>query len=82
MPLCPSDDVIVSPPSSWIQAAMEKDLVDEKLDAKSNLMDAAKRGFRLESLKSLVDMYLEHGLSTIPIGPNQQEEVRPAGRRR
>ena len=86
VPLCPSDDVIVSPPSSWIQAAMEKDLVDEKLDAKSNLMDAAKRGFSLESLKSLVDMYLEHGfldddeadafLSTIPIGPNQQEEVR------
>ena len=86
VPLCPSDDVIVSPPSSWIQAAMEKDLVDEKLDAKSNLMDAANRGFSLESLKSLVDMYLEHGfldddeadtfLSTIPIGPNQQEEVR------
>ena len=49
-------------------------------------MDATKRGFSLESLKSLVDMYLEHGflnddeadafLSTIPIGPNQQEEVR------
>ena len=86
VPLCPSDDVIVSPPSSWIQAAMEKDLVDDKLDAKSNLMDAAKRGFSLESLKLLVDMYLEHGfldddeadafLSTIPIGPNQQEEVR------
>ena len=32
VPLCPSDDVIVSPPSSWIQAAMEKGLVDEKLD--------------------------------------------------
>ena len=86
VPLCSSDDVVVNPPSSWIEAAMKKDLVDEKLDAKSNLMDAAKRGFSLESLKSLVDMYLEHGfldddeadafLSTLPTGPNQQEEVR------
>lgn len=82
VPLCPSDDVVVNPPSSWIEAAMEKDLVNEKHDAKSSLHDAVSRGFSLESLKSLVDMYLEHGfldddeadtfLSTLPTGPNQE----------
>ena len=86
VPLCPSDEVIVTPPSSWIEAAMEKDLVNEKHDAKSNLMDALSRGFSFDSLKSLVDLYLEHGflnddeadafLSTLPTGPNQDEEVR------
>ena len=30
---------------------MEKDFVDKKLDAKFNLMNAAKRGFSLVSLR-------------------------------
>ena len=38
VPLYPSDDVIINPPSLWIQADMKKDLVDEKYDAKSNLI--------------------------------------------
>ena len=60
IPITPKDDVIVHPPLSWIQVAVNVNLVDQHHDVKANLLDAVKRGFNIENLKTLVQMYLEH----------------------
>ena len=72
------DDVIVHPPLSWIQAAMNVNLVDQHHDVRANLLDAVKREI-CENIQTLVKMYLEHDfldeqeadafLSTLPLVP-------------
>ena len=86
VPLTQNNDVVVYPPSSWIQAAMHANLVDQQHDVRANLMDAVKRGFNFESIQSLVKLYLEHDfldeveadafLSTLPVGTDTKEELR------
>ena len=86
IPITPDHDVIIHPPLSWIEVAMKANLVDQHHDVKANLLDAVKRGFKIENIQSLVQMYLEHEfldeqeadafLSTLPTGTNNVEEVR------
>ena len=60
VPLTSTDSIITKPPSSWVRAAMEGNLVDEHHDARATLMDAVKRGFSLENNRSIVKMYIEN----------------------
>lgn len=86
IPVSPSSDVIKHPPSSWIQVAINANIVDQHYDVKANLQDAVKRGFTLENIRTLVQMYLEHSfldeleadafLSTLPSGTENNEEIR------
>ena len=86
VPLTSTDSIITEPPSSWVRAAMEANLVDEHHDARATLMDAVKRGFSLENIQSIVKMYVENQfldedeadsfLSTLPSGTLSKEEVR------
>ena len=65
---------------------MEANLVDEHHDARATLMDAVKRGFSLENIKSIVKLYVENQfsdkdeadafLTTLPSGTISKEEVR------
>ena len=47
VPLPPTDDVIINPPLSWIQVAMNANLVNQHDDVKASLFDAVKRGFNV-----------------------------------
>ena len=86
IPLSVNDIIVNEPPSSWVQAAMEANLVDEQHDARATVMDAIKRGFNLENIQSIVKMYVEHQfldedeadalLTTLPTGTSSKEEVR------
>ena len=86
IPVSPSSDVIKHPPSSWIQVANNANIVDQHYDVKANLQDAVKRGFTLENIRTLVQMYLEHSfldeleadafLSTLQSGTENNEEIR------
>ena len=81
-----TDSIVNEPPSSWVKAAMEANLVDEQHDARATLMDAVKRGFSLENIQSIVKMYVEHQfldkdeadafLTTLPTGTSSKDEVR------
>ena len=86
VPLTSTDSIITKPPSSWVRVAMEANLVDEHHDARATLMDAVKRGFSLENIRSIVKMYIENQfldedeadafLSTLPSGTLGKEETR------
>ena len=54
IPVNPNDEVVTQPPSSWIQAAMNANLVDQHHDARVSLMDAVKRGFSFENISQYV----------------------------
>ena len=81
----PNDDIVAHPPSSWIKVAMSANLVDQHHDVRANLMDAVKRGFNFENIRSLVKMYLENEfldeeeadafLSTLPVGTDSKGEL-------
>ena len=49
-----TDNIINEPPSSWVKAAMEADLVYEQHDAMATLMEAVKCGFSLENIQCIV----------------------------
>ena len=81
--LTPSDDVVIHPPLSWVQVAINANIVDQHHDVRANLLDAVKRGFDVDNIRSLVQMYLEHEfldeqeadafLSTLPTGTDNKE---------
>ena len=85
VPVTPTDDIIIHPPLSWIQVAINANILDKQHDVKAILLDAVKRGFTLENIQSLVQMYLEHEflneeeadafLSTLPTGTDNKEEL-------
>ena len=50
IPVTPFSDVIKHPPSSWIQVAINVNIVDQLYDVRANLQDAVKRGFTLENI--------------------------------
>ena len=86
VPLTATDSIVNEPPSSWVKAAMEANLVDEQHDARATLMDVVKRGFSFENIKAIVKMYIEHQfldedeadafLTTLPTGTSNKEDVR------
>ena len=49
VPLNLNDDVVVHPPSLWIQATVYANLDDQQHDGSANLMDAVKHGFNFKN---------------------------------
>ena len=54
-------EVIQSPPHSWITLCIEKGMCDAHLDALSCLQSAVGRGFHIDAIRGLVQLYTEHG---------------------
>ena len=53
IPVTPSDDIVIHPPLSWIQAAINANIVDQQCDVRANLLDAVKRGFNIENSRNV-----------------------------
>ena len=60
---CDSDEV-QSPPKSWIDLCVESGMCDQHLDALCCMQSALSRGFNLESLRALAQLYIDHGFLT------------------
>lgn len=82
VPITEDDDVVLNPPDSWIELRM----CDAHLDALSCLQSAISRGFHTDHLRSLAQLYVEHGflsedeadafLSDIPVlGEHNEPEA-------
>ena len=72
------------PPHSWMQLCVEKGLCNKGVDALSCLHTAVSKGFQYEQLKTLVQLFVGHGLlssgegdsfmADIPLGAQADEE--------
>ena len=51
-------DVVQSPPKLWIDLCVQS---DQHLDALSCMQCALSKGFNLESLRTLAQLYIDHG---------------------
>ena len=86
-PLMPQSTVIQSPPQSWVSLCASEGMCDTHLDALSCLQSAVTRGFHVDAIRNLVELYIEHGflqldeadifLADIPILGEKNE---PTGR--
>ena len=63
-PLTCDSDVVQSPPKSWIDLCVESGMCDQHLDALCCMQSALSRGFNLESLRALAQLYMDHGFLT------------------
>ena len=63
-PLTCDSDIVQTPPESWIDLCVQSGMCDEHLDALSCMQSALSRGFHLESLRALAQVYVEHGFLT------------------
>ena len=63
-PLTCDSDVVQSPPRSWIDLCVESGMCDQHLDALCCMQSALSRGFNLESLRALAQLYMDHGFLT------------------
>ena len=54
-------DIVQSPPKSWIDLCVQGGMCDQHLDALSCMQSALSRGFNLESLRTLAQLYIDHG---------------------
>ena len=78
------DDVVHSPPQSWLELCASRGMCDTHIDALSCLQSAISRGFSIESLRALAQLYVEHKfitdeeadtfLSDIPIMGERNDE--------
>ena len=83
VPMTENHEVVVNPPKSWVELCAESGMCDAHLDALSCLQSAISRGFHTDQLRSLAQLYIEHGflseeeadtfLSDIPILGEQDE---------
>ena len=86
VPLTEDDDVVLNPPDSWVELCAQRGMCDAHLDAFSCLQSAISRGFHTDQLRSLAQLYVEHGflsddeagtfLSDIPVlGEHDETEA-------
>jgi hypothetical protein len=54
-------DVVLNPPKSWVELCTENGMCDAHLDALSCLQSVISRGFHTDQLRSLAQLYIEHG---------------------
>ena len=83
VPMTEDHEVVLNPPKSWVELCAESGMCDAHLDALSSLQSAISRGFHTDQLRSLAQLYIEHGflseeeadtfLSDIPILGEQDE---------
>ena len=77
------DHEVVLNPKSWVELCAQSGMCDDHLDALSCLQSAISRGFHTDHLRSLAQLYIEHGflseqeadtfLSDIPVLGMQDE---------
>ena len=63
-PLTCDSDVVQSRPKSYIDLCVESSMCDQHLDALCCMHSALSRGFNLESLRALAQLYIDHGFHT------------------
>ena len=83
VPMTEDHEVVLNPPKSWVELCAESGMCDAHLDALSCLQSAISRGFHTDQLRSLAQLYIEHGflseqeadifLSDIPVLGEQDE---------
>ena len=82
MPMPMTDHEVVLNPKSWVELCAKSGMCDAHLDALSCLQSAISRGFYTDQLRSLAQLYIEHGflseeadtfLSDIPVLGEQDE---------
>ena len=61
VPLTDEDETVLNPPESWIELCAREGMCDAHLDALSCLQSAISRGFHTDALRSLAQLYIEHG---------------------
>ena len=61
VPLTVDSDVVLNPPDSWVELCARSGMCDAHLDALSCLQSAISRGFHTDQLRSLAQLYVEHG---------------------
>lgn len=87
VPITEDDDVVPNPPDSWVELCAQRGMCDAHLDALSCLQSAISRGFHTDQLRSLAQLYVEHGflsddeadafLSDIPVlGEHDETEAK------
>ena len=85
-PLTCDSDIVQSPPKLWIDLCVQSGMCDQHLDALSCMQSALSRGFNLESLRTLAQLYIDHGflsqneadlfLADIPVlGEHDEQEA-------
>ena len=57
----PITDVVLNPPKSWVELCAQSGMCDAHLDALSCLQSVISRGFHTDQLRSLAQLYIEHG---------------------
>ena len=86
VPITEDHEVVLNPPDSWIELCASNGMCDAHLDALSCLQSAISRGFHTDQLRSLAQLYIEHGflsddeadafLSDIPVlGEHDEPEA-------
>ncbi len=62
--LTDEDEVVQHPPDSWLELCASEGMCDSHTDALSSLESATSRGFSIESLRALAQVYVEHSFIT------------------
>ena len=86
VPITEDHEVVLNPPKSWVELCAQSGMCDAHLDALSCLQSAISRGFHTDQLRSLAQLYIEHGflsedeadtfLSDIPVlGEHDEPEA-------
>ena len=61
--LTDKDEVVLDPLESWIELCAREEMYDAHLDAISCLQSATSRSFHTDQLRSLAQLYIDHGFS-------------------
>ena len=61
VPMTVDHEVVLNPPKSWVELCAKSGMCDAHLDALSSLQSAISRGFHTDQLRSLAQLYIEHG---------------------
>ena len=64
MCLTDEDDVVHSPPKSWLELCASKGICDSHFDALLSLPSAIFQGFNIDSLRAPAKLYVEHSFIT------------------
>lgn len=84
IPMTQTDPIITNPPSSWVELCASRGMCDGHLDALSCLQSAISKGFHVDQIRTLTQLYMDHGflsgneadafLTSIPVLGEQDNE--------
>ena len=83
VPITDQSEVVQNPPTSWIEHCVQLNMFDSHIDALACMQSGISRGFSVEALRSLAQLYIDNGflthaeadtfLSDIPV-PGERDE--------